>query len=180
MIRADENVSLFARVPKRVAAGGYNVLRWVAYEFLPVSVRNTLSARLVDMCRLLGFAAIVSLTIFETGAFTFRDLHAEWPVLILDGVLAILVGNIVKECAIWVCVRVVNAYGRDFFRRGVMLNGKRFSEVFRSDGTWRRCEFGDRETVCEWTDRFGAISRSVTGPRLELRKGPPSIGKSSR
>jgi hypothetical protein len=90
-------------------------------------------------------------------------------------VLAILIGNVVKECAIWVSARIANSFGVNFYRQGVMLNGKSFTEVIRSDGTWRRCEFSERETVCEWTDRFGAISRSVTAPPLRFPGGRRAI-----
>ena len=160
----------FARFLKNLARHAYNVARWLAYEFLPISVRNTLSSRLADLCRLLGFVTIVSLMIFETGALARSAMPDVWYVWVLDVILAILVGNIVKECAIWVSARIANSLGINFHRKGVMLSGKSFSEVIRSDGTWRRCEFSERETVCEWTDRFGAITRSVTGPRRGFRR----------
>ena len=166
MVDADGSVFRLSRLLRGMGVQGCNVLRWLAYEFLPMSVRNTLSSRVVDFCRLLAFATIVSLTMFETRAFALHDLRTEWPVAILDVLLAILIGNIVKECAIWISARIANSLGVNFHRRGVMLNGKRFSELFRADGTWRRCELGQGETICEWTDRFGACSRSVTGPRL--------------
>ena len=170
MVDAGGNVFPLPRLLKNVGVRGCNVLRWLAYEFLPMSVRNTLSSRLTDFCRLLAFATIVSLTMFETRALALHDLRTEWPVWILDVVLATLIGNVVKECAIWVSARIVNSLGIDFRRRGVMLNGKRFSELFRADGTWRRCEFGHGQTICEWTDRFGACSRSITGPHLGFQK----------
>ncbi len=89
-------------------------------------------------------------------------LADAWYVWILDVILAVLIGNVVKECAIRVSARVANAFGVDFYRRGLMLDGRAFREVVRADGTWRRCEFGDQETICEWTDSFGACSRSVS------------------
>ena len=170
MIDAYGNVFPLVRLLKSIGTLAFNTLRWFAYEFVPMSVRNTLSSRVIDLCRLLAFVTIVSLMIFETRAFALSEWRTGWPVWVLDGILAILIGNIVKECAIWMSARLANAFGVNFHRRGVMLNGRRFSEVFRSDGTWRRCEFGDRETICEWTDRFGACSRSVSGARLEFQK----------
>ncbi len=170
MVDAHGNVFPLVRLLKSTGVHGLNVLLWFANEYLPISVRNTMSSRVLDLCRLIAFLTIVALMMFETRAAAFHELRIDWFVFVLDGILAILVGNIVKECAIWVSARIANSLSVNFYRRGVMLNGKRFSEVFRSDGTWRRCEFGDRETVCEWTDRFGAISRSVTGPRLECQK----------
>ncbi len=166
MIDASRNEFPLLRPVKIIGTFVSNVLRWFVYEFLPISVRNTLSSRVIDFCRLLAFATMVSLMLFETRDFALQGLRTGWPVWVLDGLLAILVGNIVKECAIWISARIVNSLGLNFHRRGVMLNGKWFSEVVRSDGTWRRCEFGDRETTCEWTDRFGAASRSVSRARL--------------
>ncbi len=130
---------------------------------------STLSSRLTDLCRLLGVGTIVAIMAFETDSFVVEGLRTGWPVWALDGIVAILIGNVVKEVAIWLSARIVNALGADLYRQGVMLNGHAFAEVFRSDGTWRRHEFGDRETICEWTDRFGACSRRVTGPRVQLR-----------
>ena len=51
--------------------------------------------------------------------------------------------------------------------RSSVLDGREFREILRADGTGRRCEFGDEETICEWTDCFGACSRSVTRSRRD-------------
>jgi hypothetical protein len=155
---------------KQAGRHAYNVVRWCAYEFLPWSVRNTVSARVTDFCRLLGFVTIVSLMMFQTRGIALTRLSDAWYVWVLDGILAILIGNVVKECAIWLGARITNWFGVDFYRRGVTLGGNSFSEVIHTDGTWRRCEYSDQETICEWTDRFGAINRTVTAPRQELRR----------
>jgi len=156
-----------ARFMKNVVTHGYYVVRWCASEFLPMATRSTLSSRLAEFCRLLGLVTIVLIMAFETDGFATKGLPGTRLAWVLDGIVAILIGNVAKEFAIAVCSRVMNWLGLDFYRKGVMLNGRVFSEIVRSDGTWRRCEFGKRETVCEWTDRFGACNRSVTGPRLE-------------
>jgi hypothetical protein len=129
-----------------------------------------LSSRVGDLCRLLGFGTIFVLMAWATSGLTDRQHESAWPVWILDGIVALLIGNVVKEFAFYLCARVVNSFGRNFYRKGVMLDGKTFNEVFRSDGTWRRCEFGMRETVCEWTDAFGACHKSVSA------QGPKSRG----
>ena len=154
---------------KNIGRHGHNVGRWLACEFLPLSVRNTLSSRLTDLGRLLGFVTIVSVILFGTRGFAHAPLSEVWYAWVFGSIVAILLGNLVKECAIWVSARIANAFGVDFYRRGVMLDGTSFREVLRSDGTWRRCEFRDRETVCEWTDAFGACSRSVSGPRRRIK-----------
>lgn len=156
---------LLTHLLRSIREYAYNTARWGVHEFLPVSVRSSLSSRLTGLCSLLGLGTIVLIVTFETrGSVAVRSpiLWVQW---LLGGLVAILIGNLVKECAVWLSARIVNALGSDFYRKGVMLNGSAFSEVFRSDGTWRRFEFGPRETICEWTDSFGACYRSVTGPR---------------
>lgn len=167
MIDAHKSVAPVALLIKRAGKFVFHVLRWFAYEFLPVTLRTTVSSQVLNACRLLAFVTIVWLMMFQTRGLTLRG---EWYAWALDALLAILIGNLVKECAIWVGARVVNSFGVDFHRQGFMLNGNSFSEVIRADGTWRRCEFSEHETVCEWIDTFGKSSRSVSGPRGDLRK----------
>lgn len=149
-------------------AGGfvYNAVRWLAAEFLPGG-RNTVSSRVTDLCRLLGLATIALIMKFETQALAAEHLASQWPVWLLDAALALLMGNLVKEVTTWLGARIVNTLGADFYRKGFMFNGAPFTEIFHPDGTWRRCEFGAHETICEWTDRFGTCHRSVRRPRTE-------------
>jgi len=158
-----------AHLLKSSSRRSYNVVRWLVSEFLPFSVRNTLSSRLTDLCRLLGLATIVSLMLFGTRGLTDAPLSEVWCAWVFGAIVSIALGNLVKECAIWISARVVNSFCIDFYRRGVTLDGKAFREVFRADGTWRRCEFSDLQTICEWTDQFGACNRSISGPRRALR-----------
>jgi len=161
---------MFAVLNLLKQAGGvvFNAPRWFVAEFVPLARGNTVSARITDLCRLLGLGSIVGIMAFETRGLALLDVQRFWPVWLLDGVLAILIGNIVREVAIWLGVRIVNAFGAGFYRRGMMLDGTPFTEVFHPDGTWRRCEYPDGETICEWTDRFGACHRSVTRARSSV------------
>jgi hypothetical protein len=158
---------------KGISHRGYNLVRWLAYEFLPLSVRSSLSSRLTDLGRLLGFVTIVSVILLGTRGFAHAPLSEVWYAWVFGVIVAILLGNLVKECAVWVSARIANAFGVDFYRRGVTVDGTSFREVLRSDGTWRRCEFGDLQTTCEWTDRFGACYRSISAPRRTLRRVSP-------
>jgi hypothetical protein len=140
----------------------FHALRWFVYEFLPFSVGSTVSSRVLHFSRLLAFVSGTLILIFETRGLGASGLQGErYLVWVLDATLALLIANLVKECAIWVGARALNAFNVDFHRKGVMLNGRSFSETLHSDGTWRRCESGDGEIVCERMDRFGACSRSV-------------------
>ena len=111
------------------------------------------------MCRLLGFITVIGTLVFETDGFATQGVaRVVW---IPDAVVALLLGNLVKECAVYLCSRILNALGRDFYRRGVLFDGTPFSERFHADGTWRRFEYRPQHTVCEWTDNFGACYRRV-------------------
>jgi hypothetical protein len=166
--RPEVDVLSLAHLLKGIGSYGYNAARWVTCEFLPTG-RNTMSSRVTDLCRLLGVATITLIMVFETRGLAADALGTRWPVWLLDSILAILIGNLVKETTLWLGARLVNAFGADFYRKGVMLDGKAFTEILHPDGTWRRCEFGDSETTCEWTDRFGACYRSVTRQRTPAR-----------
>jgi type IV secretory pathway VirB2 component (pilin) len=147
---------------RTVAGAAYNAVRWCVSEFLPVSVRNTVSSRLTDLCRLLGFGTLILILAFETGGFASSGgSPPAWGQWLLDAIVAVLIGNLVKELALVLCVRIVNAMGRNFYRKGIRLNGTPFRETFHPDGSWRRCEYRAEETVCEWTDAFGACNRSI-------------------
>ena len=158
----------------------YNAIRWLASEFLPMSVRNTVSSRLADLCRLLGFVTLILVFAFATGGFAAARTPTAWGQWLLDGIVALLIGNVVKECALVVCIRIVNALGRNFYRKGVRLNGTPFRETFNADGSWRRCEYAPGETVCEWTDTFGACNRSTVRHSLESQTVLGSRRGSSR
>ncbi len=155
----------FISQPSRLGRHGLNFVRWFAAEFLRIPMRLGTVSVLTGACRLIGCAVIGSLMYFqlqEAGASTFTYVAlAEWP---LAALISLLIGNLAKEMAFTVCERIAASLGRDFDRRGYMLDGRKFRETTHVDGTWIRCESGPRGTVCEWTDAYGHCSKVVTGP----------------
>jgi hypothetical protein len=158
---------------KGIVRHGCDLARWLAQEFLPLSARATWSSRLTDLCRVLGAVTVASLILFTTRGFAHEPLSEVWYAWVFDVTLAVLMGSLVKEGATWICANLSNASGRDFHRRGVTLGGRAYREVFHADRTWRRSEYGDGETITEWTDRSGQYHRSISGP-------PPQAGVEGR
>ena len=140
-------------------------VRWFAHEFLIIAIRRDASSVLIGVCRLIGCAAMGGvLWLTLSGGVSEGALPAAIQ-YVSSALLAIALGNVPRELAISVCAQAMGWCGRDFTRKGVMLNGKTYRETLHPDGTWFRCESGPEGTVCEWTDTHGACNRVVTGPR---------------
>src|SRR5690348_7831677 len=114
----------FLNLLRSVGRSGYNLLHWLAQEFLPLPMNTTASSRVISLCRLLGLATIAAITVLCTRGLAHTRLSDDWYVWALAVILATLIGNIVKECAMAVCARIVNSLGIDFYRRGVTINGR--------------------------------------------------------
>jgi hypothetical protein len=144
-------------------------LQWFAREFLWIAIRPNASAILMSICRLLGVAAIVAVLLllpFSGLAPAFLGAACE---LVFVGLVAIFVGNLVKEMAVELSARAMAMWGRDFTRVGATLDGKIVRETLRCDGTWIRCVTSEEGTVCEWTDRHGGCYQVTTASRVRPR-----------
>jgi hypothetical protein len=79
--------------------------------------------------------------------------------LAVSALIAVLLGNIVRECAFEVCSALTTYSGRAFFREGITVAGVKFEEVHYPGGTWFRCESGSEVVTCEWTEPDGRCSQ---------------------
>ena len=142
-------------------------LRWFFHEFFVLSPSFDLTGVLTLLCRVLGGATIAGVLYIEWhGAFFERDHIVSLSYAGLYLLLAVMIGNVVKELCFGFCEQLVNWWGRAFMRHGVLLDGTAYREIRRPDGTWMRCESAAERTVWEWTDRHGACHRIVsTTPR---------------
>jgi len=143
--------------------------QWFAREFLWIRFRPDASSILMSLCRMLGLAAILAILRLLLIAGLAPTLLGAACELAFAALVALFVGNVVKELAVEVCARAMATWQRDFSRTGLTLDGKIVRETLRADGTWIRCVTSEEGTVCEWTDRFGGCYQVVTGSRVRPR-----------
>jgi hypothetical protein len=139
-----------------------NLARWFGAEFLRIPMRFGVVPVLTAISRLSGIAvtgAALYLQLRGTYQLTGYVYLTQWCLAIP---LALLVGNVAKECGFILAERTAAALGLDFDRRGYTLDGRRFRKTLYPDGSWTRCETSARGTVCEWTDPFGRCEKVVT------------------
>jgi hypothetical protein len=136
-------------------------------EWLPVPRAATYSEILAALCRLLGCAAIVGIVVVSVR--NAQDITAQQRVAfaLLVSVVAITVGNLVKEVAVLMCSIAVNGLGLDFRSTRLTLDGTAIDEVVRPDGTWDRYLHDERGVVHEWREADGHCRRET------LRGGSP-------
>ncbi len=144
---------------------GYWILRWFAYEFLGFANSEEHFPILTAGARFLGCASIACILRVELCNGLTTDLLSTGAYLLVAGLTAVLIGNIVKEMAFCLCAAAVNASGHVFCRRGFTLGGRTFHEAHYPNGTWMRCESQGRRTACEWTDLLGGCHRIEVRPR---------------
>jgi hypothetical protein len=123
-----------------------------------------LSSVLTSLCRIVGSVTIGGLLYVELhGAALGHNLIVCLSYGGLSLLLAVMIGNVVKELLFSFCEQLVNWCRKDFTRHGVLLNGTAYREIRRPDGTWIRCESAAEEgTVYEWTDTYGGCHRIVS------------------
>jgi hypothetical protein len=90
----------------------------------------------------------------------------------MSSVVALLIGNVVKECTFALSAQVVNGLGHPFFRRTRTLRGRVVSETYLPDGTWVRCETWKRGAAWEWTEQDGSCTR-VESPSMTVVRASP-------
>jgi hypothetical protein len=157
----------FMRLLRAVCLGVIRLLRWIAFEFLPLRVGAGGFPGLATVCRLAGCG--VALGILSVELRGSATSGAATLILFWTGsaLTAVLIGNCAREWTFELCSRLVTLSGHTFCRTGVTLGGRAFLEVHYPRGTWLRCEFGAADSVYEWTDRNGRCKRLEIQPRLD-------------
>jgi hypothetical protein len=137
--------------------------------------RITLSSMLGAACHLSGGAATV-LLVYLALQHGLASLSAVGLQLALVLVVAVLTGNVIKECAFALCEIVVTALGRPFARRTVTVQGRLVLEVWIPGGVWIRCQTWEGGAACAWTESDGSCTR-VESPAMTIeRTAPPQTG----
>lgn len=158
----------------RTGKGLGNVLLWFVYEFLPRPLSWSGMMALVALCRISGCATIVLVLYTCLQGPAPPTPSAMFGLILFACLLALAVGNIIKESAFAFVGHHFNLLGRNFCRKGVTIGGAFYREVWRPDGTWRRVELRHSEFSCEWTNREGECHKRV------LRFGHGSSGTRAR
>src|SRR5262245_6277722 len=109
---------------------------------MPIRLRPTSSARVIDFARTIGLATMLLTIGVETRAFTRTPLNWwKWgPILLIGFVLA----GVARELSIALGMAILNGRGLDFYREGRTLSGRRFQEVWRPHGVVEYREWHDR------------------------------------
>jgi hypothetical protein len=131
-------------------------------------LRITLSSILGAACHLTGGAATV-LLVYLALQHGLASLPAVSPQLALVLAVAVLFGNVIKECAFALCETVVTALGRPFARRTVTVRGRLVLEVWLPGGIWIRCETWKGGAACSWTENDGSRTR-VESPAMTIER----------
>lgn len=135
---------------------------------LPLSLSSVLGC----MCRLSGLAT----AILMGGVCLGRGLVASTPVAVLQVggavLLAVLIGNIVKEFAFALMESLVTACGRPFFRKSMTITGRLVCEVWFPGGMWVRCETWRNGAALEWNDRDGSCT-GIEIPAMTVARAVP-------
>jgi hypothetical protein len=141
----------------------------LAYEFLPLLMSRYGPPAITTLCRFSG--CVTLLGVMRIGLSGPAPPSPYYFVLLIIALflLAVALGNIVKEIAFALCAQLSNWAGFNFRRTGRTLGGTPFRDLRRSDGTWRHLERREREIVVEWTTRDGACRKRV------FRRAPGSV-----
>ena len=133
----------------------------LAYEFLPLSMSTYGPPAITKLCRFSGCVTLLGvMRIGLSGPAPPSPYHSALLIIALF-LLAVALGNIVKEIAFALCAQLSNWAGFNFRRTGRTLGGTPFRDLRRSDGTWRHLERRERKIVVEWTTRDGACRKRV-------------------
>ena len=121
---------------------------------------------------MIGCIAAVLLLRFQLG----RMPELSWPLAVLQvalaGVVAVLIGNLVKEAAFALCEHVVIWLGQPFVRTTRTMRGRSVSETYFPGGTWIRCETWNAGATWEWTERDGSCTR-LESPSMAVARATP-------
>jgi hypothetical protein len=124
------------------------------------------------VCRLSGFAATLLLVRLVLG----RGLESPLPLAVvqvaLAWIVALLIGNIVKEWAFALSEGVVTALGRPFVRKTVTISGRVLLEIGFPGGTWIRHERWRGGAAWEWSERDGSCTR-IESPAMTMVRATP-------
>ena len=133
----------------------------LAYEFLPLSMSTYGPPAITKLCRFSGCVTLLGVMRIGLSGPAPRSPYHSVLLIIALFLLAVALGNIVKEIAFALCAQLSNWAGFNFRRAGRTLGGTPFRDLQRSDGTWRHLERREREIVVEWTTRDGACRKRV-------------------
>jgi hypothetical protein len=132
-------------------------------ELSPVPRSSSFSDVLTALCRLFGVGAIVAIILLSAHNAERITATEKIPFALLVSVVAITVGNLLKEVAILICATAVNGIGLDFHSTHVTLDGATVDELHRPDGTWERYIRGSGTTIHEWRAADGICRRETLG-----------------
>lgn len=134
--------------------------------------RPPLSLVLGGCCRLSGLAA----ALLVARVCLSRGLAAPPSLAVLQVgasvLLAILVGNLIKELIFAVVESLVTACGSPFVRNSLTVTGRRVTELWLPDGTWVRCESWRNGATLTWTQSDGSCSE-IAMPALTVARAQP-------
>jgi hypothetical protein len=131
----------------------------------------TLSSLLGALCRLSGCAATLLLMYLMAHHLPESSAAAALQIA-LALLLAVLLGNVIKEGAFALCETVTTALGRSFVRRTATLRGHLVTEVWLPGGTWFRSETWRGGAACTWTESDGSCTR-VESPAMTVKRTTP-------
>src|ERR1019366_4317059 len=99
---------------------------------------------ITKLCRFSGCVTLLGvMRIGLSGPAPPSPYHSALLIIALF-LLAVALGNIVKEIAFALCAQLSNWAGFNFRRTGRTLGGTPFRDLRRSDGTWRHLERRER------------------------------------
>lgn len=134
----------------------------------PISLSSVLGA----LCRLSGCAA----TLLVLRAALGRGLDSSLPLAALQvalaSLVALLIGNVVKEWAFALIEGLVTTLGRPFVRKTRAVRGRISTEIGFPGGTWIRHETWKSGIAWEWTERDGSCTRIESPAMIVVRATP--------
>lgn len=135
---------------------------------LPISTSFILGC----LCRLSGLAAAILVLRVSLS----RGWVASTPLAVVQLaaalLLAVLIGNLVKELTFGLMETLVTACGHPFVRKSATVTGRRVSEVWLPGGRWVRCETWRRGAALAWTERDGSCT-GIEMPAMTLARTHP-------
>jgi hypothetical protein len=132
----------------------------------------SLSSVLGSLCRLSGYAVTVLVLRVTLGGGLESSLLPALLQVVLAALVALLIGNVVKEWAFALTEGLVTAFGRPFVRKAVAIGGRTSTEIGFPDGTWIRHETWKGGAALEWTERDGSCTR-IESPAMTMARAVP-------
>ena len=119
----------------------------LAYEFLPLSMSTYGPPAITKLCHFSGGVTLLGVMLIGLSGPAPRSPYCSVLLIIALFLVAVALGNIVKEIAFALCAQLSNWAGFNFRRTGRTLGGTPFRDLRRSDGTWRHLERREREKL---------------------------------